>query len=410
MVGQERPWLHRRNGRAGKSLPGREWRFMDFTPDDTHVALQRMAGDFVRQEIAPAADAIDRTRKPEERFPAELLERGSRLGLRTLAVPEERGGGGADLLALCFVGEELGWGDLGIAVTFAQNWCVAHALHNICGKSQFESFCAGFVAEHAAHLTRAEVSAERSSENRMPYAEPAGHVPASAKRQGEDWILDGYAPHVMNGAAARFMLLTLDAPPEDGRQAFLLDAPSRGIRQMRHHDPMGMRACQDVALAFDKVRISEEKRISCDRDAWRRSNQAFYVLPSAAALGTARRAHEHAAAHARDRIQGGKPIIEHQTVGFMLCENLMEMNAARRALQAAAWQADQGDAGIQESILVRIFAAEASERIARRSMEIWGGAGYMTEAPMERLVRDVVAFLHTGETVHAMRARAMRTL
>ncbi|MDA0999001.1 MAG: acyl-CoA/acyl-ACP dehydrogenase [bacterium] len=383
---------------------------MDFTLDDTHIALQRMAGDFVRQEIAPLADAIDRTKKPEERFPAELLERGSRLGLRTLAVPEERGGGGADLLTLCFVGEELGGGDLGIAVTFVQDWCVAHTLNNICGESQFRSFCAGFVAEHAAHLARVEISAALSPENRMPYADPAGQVPASAIRQGEDWILDGYAPHVMNGAAARFMLLTLDAPPEDGRQGFLLDAPSSGIRQVRHYDSMGMRACQDVALAFEKIRISEEKKISCDRDAWRRSNHAYYVLPSAAVLGTARRAHEHAVAHARDRIQGGKPIIEHQTVGFMLCENLMEMIAARRALQAAAWRAGQGDPNIQESILARIFASEASERIARRSMEIWGGAGYMTEAPMERLVRDVVAFLHTSETVHAMRARAMRTI
>jgi alkylation response protein AidB-like acyl-CoA dehydrogenase len=111
-------------------------------------------------------------------------------------------------------------------------------------------------------------------------------------------------------------------------------------------------------------------------------------------------------------VQGGKPIIEHQTVGFMLAENLMEMTAARRALQAAAWAADQdGFNGevpdLRESYLTRVFVSEACERIARRSMEVWGGAGYMTEAPMERFVRDMTSFMHSGVMMNSLRARAM---
>jgi alkylation response protein AidB-like acyl-CoA dehydrogenase len=142
------------------------------------------------------------------------------------------------------------------------------------------------------------------------------------------------------------------------------------------------------------------------------------TLPASAALGAARRANEHAIAHARERVQGGKPIIEHQSVGFMLADNLMEIAAARRALQAAAWAADRaadheaaGAANraeaVRESCLARVFVAEACERIARRSMEVWGGAGYMTEAPMERFVRDMTSFMHSGEMTHSLRARAM---
>ena len=94
----------------------------------------------------------------------------------------------------------------------------------------------------------------------------------------------------------------------------------------------------------------------------------------------------------------------------MLCDNLMELDAARRSLQAAAWEAEQGEADPWRSFLAKAFATESCERIARRSMEVWGGAGYMTEAPMERLVRDLVAFSHAFGMGHAMRSAAMGLL
>ena len=91
---------------------------MDFAPGEATLALQGLARDFARQEIAQHSDALDQEKDPENRFPREILEKGDALGLRTLPVPESFGGGGADLLSLCFVAEEIGWGDLGVAVTF----------------------------------------------------------------------------------------------------------------------------------------------------------------------------------------------------------------------------------------------------------------------------------------------------
>ena len=111
-----------------------------------------------------------------------------------------------------------------------------------------------------------------------------------------------------------------------------------------------------------------------------------------------------------ERVQGGKPIIEHQTVGFMLCDNLMELEAATQCLAAAARAAERGGGDPWRSILAEAFAAEACERVARRAMEVWGGAGYMTEAPMERLLRDVVAFVHAFGSGHAARTTAMGLL
>ena len=380
---------------------------MDFAPEETHIALQGMARDFARQEIVPAAGEIDRQKSPEGRFPAALLEKSSRLGLRTLAVPEALGGGGADLLTLCVVGEEIGWGDLGVGATLAQDWCVSIALGKICVADKFEAFARDFIGDHGAHLTRVELSAAAPPENRMPYEGAEENIPASARQAEGGWSLNGFSSHVINGEAARWILVSLEG--EGGRQAFLVEG--EGARVVRRHDPMGMRSAEDVALAFDDVKVPGASRIDCAPEAWAGLVPVFMTLPASAALGAARRADEHATAHARERVQGGKPIIEHQSVGFMLADNLMELAAARRALQAAAWAADRGEAeAVRESCLARIFVSEVCERIARRSMEVWGGAGYMTEAPMERFVRDMTSFMYAGEMTHSLRARAMAML
>lgn len=381
---------------------------MDFAPSETQIALQGMARNFARQEILPALEAPDGA----PGFPAGLLEKGSRLGLRTLALPEEMGGGGADLLTLCFVGEELGWADLGVGATFAQDWSVTHALKHICGEDEFKEFAAEFAGDHLIHLTRAEISASLRPEDRPPYETNFREIPALAERAGDEWLVSGLAPRVMNGEDARRILLSVESSDDASRHAFFIDTEEGkkpGIA--RRFDSMGMRTCRDVSLSFENFPISEQRRIPSGAEAWARAAPAFLALPCSAALGTARRANELATAHARERVQGGRPIIEHQTVGFMLCENLIELGASRRALQAAAWAADSGEAHDPKEIyLARVFASEACERIARRSMEVWGGAGYMTEAPMERLVRDMTSFMHSGQMAHSLRARAMTML
>ncbi len=214
---------------------------------------------------------------------------------------------------------------------------------------------------------------------------------------------------MLNGAAARFFLLESSSPQENGSQIFLIENQGGGEIDVAHyHDSMGMRSCQDVDLRFDDVKLRHP--LDCTEETWRDAAHATRILPAAAAVGTARKSHEHALDHARERVQGGKPIVEHQTVGFMLCDNLMELDAARRSLQAAAWEAEQSEADPWRSFLAKAFATESCERVARRSMEVWGGAGYMTEAPMERLVRDVVAFSHAFGMGHATRSAAMGLL
>ncbi len=382
---------------------------MDFAPAEAILALQGLARDFARQEIAQHSDALDEEKSPENRFPGEILEKGDALGLRTLPVPESLGGGGADLLSLCFVAEEIGWGDLGVGVIYAQDWALANAVSRLWDEAAYAAFAENFTQDHPLHLAHVKIGETPAPEDKSPYPSDARQG-ASIGKDGDGLRLSGGARHVLNGAAAGLYLLESSPADEGGRQVFLLEnRDGSGVEVDRYHDPMGMRSCPDVDLRFEDAQPGHPH--DCAEEGWRNATHAIRILPAAAAVGCARKSHEHAHEHARERVQGGKPIIEHQTVGFMLCDNLMELDAARRSLQAAAWAAGQGeDAEPWRSFLAKAFAAESCERVARRAMEVWGGAGYMTEAPMERLVRDVVAFSHAFGMGHAARSAAMNLL
>ena len=343
---------------------------MDFAPGETQIALQGMARNFAHQEILPALEAPGW----EPGFPADLLEKRSRLGLRTLALPEEMGGGGTDLLTLCFVGEELGWADLGVGATFAQDWSVTHALKHICGEDRFAEFAAEFAGDHLIHLTRAEISADLRPEDRPPYETGEDEIPALAEREGEEWLVSGLAPRMMNGEDARCILFSVESSEDASRHAFFIDK-EKGKNRTSPAASIRWRCAPAGTFHFRSKIFRSPSAVEspCNAEAWARATPAFLTLPCSAALGTARRANELATAHARERVQGGRTIIEHQTVGFMLCENLIELSASRRTLQAAAWAADSGEAPDPKEIyLTRVFDSEACERIARRSMEVWG--------------------------------------
>lgn len=380
---------------------------MDFAPREATIALQGLARDFARQEVAPHTEALDEEKNPENRFPADILEKGDALGLRILPIPERYGGGGADLISLCFVAEEIGWGDLGVGVIYAQHWALANAVSRLWDKANFAAFAENFTSSSASHLAHLKIGGTPASEDKSPYPSDALQG-ASIAGDGDGLRLNGGARRVLNGAAAAFFLVESDSEKENERKIHLL--PNRdGITVARYHDPIGMRSCQDVDLRFEDVKLGHP--LDCAEGKWNDATHAVRILPAASAVGTSRKSHEHALDHARERVQGGKPIIEHQTVGYMLCDNLMELDAARRSLQAAAWAAERGgDAEPWRSFLAKAFAAESCERVARRSMEVWGGAGYMTEAPMERLTRDLVAFSHAFGVGHAARSAAMGLL
>ena len=391
---------------------------MDFTLTESQLELQKRAHDYAKDELRPRVRERERITDPHERFPWDMLEAGSRLGLRTLSIPKERGGGGADILTLCVVGEEIGWGDLGVAVTFDQTWKVIHFLDTVWSEAQRERFLPGFLADHRFHLAVGMTEPEAGSENFIPEEGPDLGVRTSAVRDGEDWIINGVKRYISNAGVARLYVIVCrtdrSVGVSEGVTYFMATPDMAGFSIGRIHEKMGQRLSQNAELLFRDCRVPDACRVTpVGGGAAARSgpfSRGSVIESAATALGPARAAYEDALEFARTKIQGGKPIIEHQGVGFMLADCFIEHHAARRTLHYAAWRAMREGYDPKLGYMAKTFASEAGLRIATRALEVWGGAGYMTDAPMEKYLRDVISFLHSAGTNQAQRVRAMAHL
>jgi acyl-CoA dehydrogenase len=388
---------------------------MDFELTENQRALQQLAHDFAEKEIRPIAHERDKIADPHERFPWEAVEKGSHLGLRTLALPEENGGAGADVLTLCLVGEELAWGDLGVAVTFDQTWKITHLLERLTNEEQRSRFLPDFLEDHRFHLAVGMTEPNAGSDNIIPYDSPDAGVRTTAVRDGDDWMVNGMKHYISNGGLAKLYFLALRTDTTkgvtEGLTYFIGTPDMEGFSIGRIHDKMGQRLSQNAELIFDNCRIPEANRVTELGGAMRERRKfvrGSNIEAAATVLGTARAAYEAALEYARNRVQGGKPIIEHQGVGFMLSDCFIEYEASRRLLHYAAWTTSQEDRyDPKMGFMTKTFVSEAAYRIATRALEVWGGMGYMTEAPMEKYLRDVTSFLHSDGTNQAMRVRTM---
>ena len=389
---------------------------MDFSLTETQLSLQRLAHEFAEKEIRPVARERERIRDPKERFPWEILEKGSRLGLRTLSLPEERGGAGATILDLCVVGEELAWGDLGVAVTFDQTWKISHFLDRMWNEEQRGRFLQAFLEDHRFHLAVGMTEPDAGSENFIP-ADRADHgVRLRAVRDGDGWVLNGMKHFISNGGIAKLYVLVTRTDPKvaalKGMTYFMVAPGTKGFTIGEVHDKMGQRLSQNAELIFENCSVPDRDRITEVGGGARARAGSFSrgsVIESAAtALGPARAAYEDAVEYAKNRVQGGKPIIQHQAIGFALADCYIEYVSARQTLHYAAWMAMK-DEGYDPKLgyMAKAYASEACFRIAKRALEVWGGMGYMTEAPMEKYLRDVTSFLHSAGTNEAQHVRSM---
>ncbi len=388
---------------------------MDFTLTEHQLKLQKRARDYARSELRPHVRERERLTDPRERFPWDLLETGSRLGLRTLPIPEERGGDGADILTLCVVGEEIGWGDLGVAVTFDQTWKVIHFLDTVWNEAQRAKFLPEFLGDHRFHLAVGMTEPEIGSENFIPEEGPELGVRTRAERDGDAWIINGKKHYISNAGVAKLYLLVCRTNPNvgvsEGVTYFMATPDMAGFSIGRVHGKMGQRLSQNAEIILKDCRVPDAYRVTpIGGGVVARSgpfSRGSVIESAATALGPARAAYEDALAFAKTRVQGGKPIIEHQGVGFGLADCFIEYQAARQTLHYAAWRAMREGYDPKLGYMAKTFASEAGLRIATRALEVWGGTGYMTDAPMEKYLRDVVSFLHSAGTNQAQRIRAM---
>ncbi len=373
---------------------------MDFTIPDELLELKERTERFVRDEILPREnDKRQGAHGPSEAFRLELVALAKRAGLVSPHVAREWGGLGLDHRGKAVVFEAAGYAPLAtIAMNiFAPDEANMHLLEQVADERQQEEF-----------LRPLASGAIRSCFMMTEPAPGAGADPAmlltaarrASNEAGADFVIDGTKWLITGAVGARFAIIMARTESDPlgpaGATMFLAPMDAPGIHIERVLDTLdtymtgghavvrldGLRVPETAVLGkvgqgfrYAQVRLAPARLTHCMR--W---------------LGAARRAHDIATDYARRRTAFGKPLGEHEGVGFMLADNEMDIHTCRMVIWHAAWVLDQGERGRHESSMAKVICSEAIWRVVDRSMQVLGGLGITDDTIVARLFREVRPF------------------
>lgn len=367
----------------------------------TQSAVER-AREFAQTVVAPVSAELDRRTNPEDCFSWDIVEQGSTRGLRTLTLLPEYGGAGADCLTTAMVVEELAKADMGVSVVFAQTLKLIQSLQGAANDDQRARWLPKLRDDPRALMAIGMTEPQNASNYIIPYA-PASFV-TKATRKGNGWVITGKKRFISNGNRARVYLLFAQTNPDkglnEGSTCFIIERGTQGFTTGHVEDKMGERLANNAELIFDGCFVPDEDVLGeVDRgfDVISQFFPASNAYAAASVLGVAAAAYERSIAYAKERVQGGKRLIEHDIIAAQLAEMHMLVDAARAYIHHAAWKADHKETGWDPTLgaLPKVFASEVSWKVVTKALELHGAYGYMRDLGFEKLVRDAACFIHS---------------
>jgi alkylation response protein AidB-like acyl-CoA dehydrogenase len=392
------------------------------------LEIRDMIRDFVTQEVRPAAIVPARLEAPERQLPSGLLAQASQMGLRSLALPEDLGGAGADALTSCIVAEELAAGDVDLASALAQTSQLAHLLFGrAMSDAQRDKFLPGFMADDAFHLAFADREPDSDTQLGLNYHRPVlvdDEVGTTATRSGSEWIVNGKKVCVANAPLAKLFAVRVrvsGGQASDEPRIILVphDVPGLTVRAQNdatawHHGASGEIELKDCRVPVDNMLGPEAGRILAGSDA---GFARGAPIREALNLGVGRAAYEAALDYAQMRVQGGRHLIEHQAIGAKLADIAIKLELARTMIWKAAWASDHPEAYSDRSLsdiptqaVAQVYTAEAIYRATKDAAEIFGAMGVMKDMPLTKYVQDARIFLYSGEGTDDARLRIAESL
>ena len=356
---------------------------------------------FVEEEVAPRAAELDARPDPAASFSWEIVERAHDVGIRTLTLARDYGGLGADSLTTAMVIEELGRGDLGVSVIFAQTLKIAQIMQKALDERQRARVLPAFARDRRGMLAIGITEPDHASDYLVPYATP---FRTSAVKTEGGWIVNGMKHFISNGNRASHALVFAqtekDTPLAKGSTCFLVERGRPGFTIGLVHDKMGERLANNAELVFQDCLVPDENVVGTVGRGFNVLAEFFpqsNAYAGASVLGVAVAAYRKAVQWAGVRVQGGRPLIEHDGIRAQLAEMRMLIDASRSYIHRACWLADHQQYGWDKTLgaLPKVMASQAAWKIATWCLEIHGGHGYMKETGVEKLVRDAAGFLHS---------------
>lgn len=221
----------------------------------------------------------------------------------------------------------------------------------------------------------------------------------TAVKKGDEYVINGQKMWITNGGVANwyFVLAKTDPNAKAGKAftGFIVDADSPGVTKGRKEVNMGQRASDTRGISFEDVRVPKENVLGGEGLGFKIAMGAFdFTRPpvAAGAVGLARRALDEATKYSLERKTMGKYIAEHQAVQFMLADMAIGVEASRLATLRAAWEIDQGRKNTYYASIAKALASDVANKNAADAVQIFGGNGYNTEYPVEKLMRDAKIF------------------
>lgn len=351
--------------------------------DESQEMIRDTLRDFAGVRLAPHAAEWDR----HSTFPGEALRELAALGVWGMVVPERWGGAALDYVSLAVALEEIAAGDGATSTILSvQNSLVCGILNRYGTDAQKERWLIGAASGELLGcfcLTEPHVGSDASA------------IRTKAVRDGEGWVLNGVKQFITSGRNARIAIVFAVTDPAAGKRGiscFVVPTDAPGYVVARLEDKLGQHASDTAQILFEDCRIPADHLLGDEGQGYRiaLSNlEAGRIGIAAQSVGMARAALEAALRYARERVAFGKPIIEHQAVGFRLADMATRIEAARQIVWHAASLRDADRPCLKEASMAKLFASEMAERVCSDAIQIHGGYGVVADFPVERIYRDV---------------------
>jgi len=373
---------------------------------EDHLAFRSVIRQIVAERVAPRAAAID----AEARFPEDIRRLFADHDLFGLPFDEAHGGTGTGPLMLCVAIEEIAKACASSALLLAVQDLGSLPIR-LAGSEELKQRVLPRLASGEWLAAFALSEPDAGSDPRA--------MRMRARRDGDGWVLDGAKNWITNvGVAHAYVVFAVtdpDAPSSRGISAFFVEADRPGFSISRVEHKMGMRGSPTGQPVLDGVRVPAANLIGAEGDGFKiamRTLDHSRLGIAAQALGIAQGATDYAVGYARERIAFGQPLIDLQGIQFKLADMVTRCAAARELLYRAAAKAQRGERDLGTySAMAKLFCSDVAMEVTVEAVQVLGGYGYVTEYPVERMMRDAKLtqiYEGTNEIQRVVIARALR--
>jgi alkylation response protein AidB-like acyl-CoA dehydrogenase len=354
--------------------------FKHFLNEDQLMLLESVK-KFALKEVVPQAAEAD----AKAEFNRPLYKKIAELGLMGIAFSPEYDGAGQGYITTALVIAELAKACGATGMTVAAHYLGAHTLEDFGSPEQ--------KAKYLPAIARGEMLAAFALTEPGAGSDVAA-IRTSAKKQGNNYVLNGNKIFITNGGEAEFYAVFAKTDPEKGVKgisAFIVEKGTPGFSFGKKEDKMGMRGSVNREVIFENCVIPEENRIGKEGEGFKIAMKALdagRIVTAAYALGVAEAALAASVDYSKGRVQFKQPICEFQAVQFMLADMKVGIDSARLLIYNAAFKADQGIPYGLEASQAKLVASDVAMSVTTDAVQILGGYGYMQEYPVERFMRD----------------------